>query len=105
MVEFREALIALRRDAKLTQAELASRIGVNEDTIGKWERGEQGEGGPKLGNLEALAHEFKVPLAELLAGKPHPADVQRMLRRIEELEASVSELRAALRRLPVDRPS
>ena len=57
----------LRESIKLTQAELAERIGVSSKTVSKWETG---KGLPDISLLQPLAHALGVSLIELMNGEP-----------------------------------
>ena len=59
------AIRELREKKKLTQAELAERIGVSAKAVSKWETG---RGLPDVSLLEPLALALGVSLMELLAG-------------------------------------
>ena len=61
------AIRALREKRKLTQAELADRIGVSSKTVSKWETG---RGLPDISLLQPLARELGVSLIELMNGEP-----------------------------------
>lgn len=52
----------LREKTGLNQSQLAKKIGISEQLISKYERGERN---PKIENLEALANFFKVPVSYL----------------------------------------
>ena len=54
---------ALRREAGLTQRELAEALGVSRQAVSKWETG---TADPSTSNLLALAKLFGVPAEELL---------------------------------------
>lgn len=72
-----------RRAARLTQGQLAERVGVAEHTIGRLERGEQE---PPLARLEVIAETLGTTLAELVRT---PAKSGRRERAIERLSAAV----------------
>lgn len=55
----------LREKNKLTQKELAEKLGVSDKTISKWETK---RGLPDISLLEPLAKELKVSIVELLSG-------------------------------------
>ena len=55
----------LRRDAGLTQLELAERLNYSDKAISKWERGESI---PDIVTLKAVADEFGVSVDYLLRG-------------------------------------
>lgn len=56
----------LRRRNRLTQRELAERLGISDRTVSKWERG---EGFPDIAILPSLAEVFGVTLDHLLLGE------------------------------------
>ena len=55
----------LRERSKLTQAALASKIGVSDKAVSKWETG---KGYPDITLLEPLAETLKVSVTELISG-------------------------------------
>ena len=57
----------LRERRKLTQAELAEKIGVSSKTISKWETG---KGLPDIALLEPLARSLGISVIELMQGQP-----------------------------------
>ena len=57
---------ALRESRKLTQAELADRIGVSSKTVSKWETG---KGLPDISLLQPLAQALGISLIELMNGQ------------------------------------
>ena len=64
----KENLIRLRREKKLTQAEVGEKLNYSDKTISKWERG---EGVPDLSALMELAALYGVSLDQLV-GTPAP---------------------------------
>ena len=56
---------SLREKQKLTQAELAEKLGVSSKTISKWETG---KGYPDISLLEPIAEVLGVSVAELISG-------------------------------------
>lgn len=56
----------LRKGKKLTQTELAKRIGVSNKAVSKWETG---NGIPDYGVFENLCNEFNITVNELLSGE------------------------------------
>lgn len=65
-------LAARRKALHLTQAQLAERLGVDTETISRFERGKHL---PSLATLEHLAKELMLPLSELIeASAPRPID-------------------------------
>jgi len=65
----RKGLRALRRDAVLTQQELADRIGVQQRMVSKWENG---EAMPRPTNIRKLAEALAVEPREVLAALRQP---------------------------------
>ncbi|MBR6595699.1 MAG: helix-turn-helix domain-containing protein [Oscillospiraceae bacterium] len=57
----------LREGRKLTQAELAERIGVSSKTVSKWETG---KGLPDITLLQPLAQTLGISVIELMSGEP-----------------------------------
>lgn len=55
-----------RQEKKLTQKELADRVGVTDKAVSKWERG---LGCPDVSILEVLANELGVSILEILKGR------------------------------------
>lgn len=60
-----------RRRAKLTQSQLAERIGCPQNYISRWERGTE----PSIGDALALARELGVPVERIRFGNPEPETV------------------------------
>ena len=63
MSAFSETLSALRRARGLTQAELASRLGISKSAVSMYERGNRE---PELDLLESMADVFGVSVSALL---------------------------------------
>ena len=63
MSKFSETLSALRRQAGLTQAELAERLGISKSAVSMYERGRRE---PELELLQAMADVFQVSVSALL---------------------------------------
>ena len=84
----------LRRERNLTQAELAELICVSDKAISRWETG---RGFPDVNNLEALAENLDVTVAELLKGEKIETPISK-----DDLKAASSEsfslAKAVLRR-------
>lgn len=74
---FADNLIRLRKLQKITQEELAERIGVSRQTIAKWE---SGESYPDLDRGGALAEVFGVSLDELVRNEELPKGLPVPLR-------------------------
>jgi len=62
----------LRRRARLTQTEFASRLGVPVETIRNWEQGKRAPRGPARALLAVIAHSPETVFAAL-ATEPGPA--------------------------------
>lgn len=72
-MDFRDRLFDLRRQAGLSQEELANLLGLTRQAVQKWEAGTSR---PDMDNLVSLADYFKVSLDYLVTGKeasPPPA--------------------------------
>lgn len=77
-IEIADRLVALRREHRLSQEELASQLGVSRQAVSKWERAESS---PDTDNLIALARLYGISLDELLlsgAGEAFQAQAQPM---------------------------
>ena len=75
-MSFQERLFNLRRQAGLSQEELANLLGVTRQAVQKWEAGTSR---PDMDNLVSLAEYFNVSLDYLVTGKetsPPPQPVQ-----------------------------
>lgn len=66
-----ELISQIRKEKKLTQKELAERIGVTNATISKWETG---KGFPDISLLEPLAKTLDITISELLAGEKNTVE-------------------------------
>lgn len=64
-------IAAIRGERKLTQKELADKIGVTDKAVSKWECG---RGFPDVGILEILSNELGVSVTELINGERFAAD-------------------------------
>lgn len=63
----------LREKNKMTQLQLAERLGVSDKTVSKWETA---KGYPDITLLEPIAEVFRISVAELITGNPiHNANV------------------------------
>lgn len=65
-MSFADNLKSIRKDRKLSQEELAEKIGVSRQAISKWE---QGSGYPETEKLLILSHELNVSLDYLMLGE------------------------------------
>lgn len=116
---FSKRLIALKKQGKFTQVQIANAIGVKQPTISAWENGEYLPGGEEL---YKLADFFKVSADYLLGGinfagaeqspvagfslsvepmkeatveyktEPHKITVAKLRRLVKELEEALNEL-------------
>jgi len=71
-MKLNEKILYYRKAAKLSQEELAARVGVSRQAVSKWELG---DATPEVDKLLALAHAFDVTTDELLSGSD-PAESQ-----------------------------
>ena len=63
----------LREKNRMTQQQLADRLGVSDKTVSKWETA---KGYPDITLLEPIAEVFRISVAELITGNPiHNANV------------------------------
>ena len=65
-LEIANRLYEYRKNAGLSQDQLADRIGVSRQAVSKWERG---EASPDTDNLVALSEVYNVTQDELIKGK------------------------------------
>ena len=74
-----EVIKKLREKNKMTQLQLAERLGVSDKTVSKWETA---KGYPDITLLEPIAEAFRISVAELISGNTiHNANVSaNMLR-------------------------
>ena len=68
-IEIADRLVQLRRDAGLSQEDLAARLGVSRQAVSKWERAESS---PDTDNLISLARLYGISLDALLLDGPSP---------------------------------
>lgn len=76
----------LRKEADLTQGELADRLNVTHQAVSKWERGESI---PDIGTLMAVAKEFNKSVDQLLYGgknRTHGNPIDPLVEKIAERE-------------------
>ncbi|MFG6352401.1 MAG: helix-turn-helix domain-containing protein, partial [Oscillospiraceae bacterium] len=71
-VKLNEKILYYRKAARLSQEELAARVGVSRQAVSKWELG---DATPEVDKLLALAKVFGVTTDELLS-EAEPAKVQ-----------------------------
>ena len=57
----------LREKNKITQVQLAEKLGVSDKTVSKWETG---KGYPDITLLEPIADALRASVAELITGNP-----------------------------------
>lgn len=76
-MEFRQRLFELRRQAGLSQEELAHLLGVTRQAVQKWEAGTSR---PDMDNLTALADYFKVSLDYLIRGEKETTPVRETMK-------------------------
>ena len=68
-------IAALRREAGLSQAQLARKLGISPSAMGMYE---QGRREPSVDNLVAIARIFQVSTDYLLTGAPAPQEKERL---------------------------
>ena len=67
-------IAALRREQRMTQEQLAEKLGVSNRSVSRWENGNTL---PDLSLLQALSAVLGVNMAELLSGQRLPENIQR----------------------------
>ena len=83
MIDIGGRIIELRKQHKLSQAELASRIGVSRTIVGNYERNTNT---PSIDTLVKMAKEFNVSV-DYIIGEGSLASYDReILKRIEDIE-------------------
>lgn len=93
-----QRIAALRKNAQLSQAELARALGVSPSAVGMYE---QGRREPSAAGLVALARIFGVTTDYLLTGKPsQPSDAEVLAKMVGSL-VDLADRRLESRR---DRP-
>ncbi len=70
-VDIASKLMAMRKDHGLSQEELADKLGVSRQSVGKWERAESS---PDTDNLILLAQLYGVSIDKLLGTEPEDGD-------------------------------
>ncbi len=70
-VDIASKLMAMRKDHGLSQEELADKLGVSRQSVGKWERAESS---PDTDNLILLAQLYGVSIDKLLGTSPEDSD-------------------------------
>lgn len=66
-----EGLVALRKEKRLTQRQVADALNISDKAVSKWERG---LGCPDVSLLGGLSALFGVPIEKILSGDLHPSD-------------------------------
>lgn len=74
-----ENLINLRKDSKLTQLELAEKVGYSDKAVSRWEHGEVM---PDIDTLEKLAEVYNVPFTSLFTENLNAKKEQAKNRRL-----------------------
>lgn len=87
-----ENIKEMRKQAKLTQIELAEKLSVHQTAVSQWEKGRTL---PDLWSLSRLAQTFDVAVDRILSGDAIAAD------KPEEYRAMKQELRERLCRIPI----
>ena len=79
--EFGSFIAGLRKEMRITQAELASRLNVTDKAVSRWERG---LGFPDINTLEPLADVFGISLTELMGCKKNETVEELPVETVEE---------------------
>ena len=93
MVKIGSFLAELRKERKLTQAELGEKLGVTNKTVSRWETGSYM---PPVEVLEELSNLYGLTINELLSGRKLTADEYREMAESnirDTLKASTFELK------------
>lgn len=92
MADFGKNLVALRKERKLTQMELADLLDIQPRLIGRWE---QGKGKPQFDYIIKLAEVLEVSLDRLLRGDESASGTEFEVRnrRLKELCKQVDQLK------------
>ena len=93
-----QRIAALRRDAKMSQAELARQLQVSPSAVGMYE---QGRREPSADTLVKLSRIFQVSTDYLLTGRAAQSQDEEALSRILRRSIAVTEKKLELR---ADRP-
>jgi len=88
-----------REASRLTQQQVADRIGVTSTQVSRWERG---TADPRMENLEAYAEVTRTPLRHFFP-RPQPAEGATLEEMLFELLQMTSRVAEAVERL-ADRP-
>lgn len=64
----------MRTKAGISRGDLAERVGVDEETIGRYERGERE---PRISTLQLIARTLGCSIADLLGDPPAPRQRRR----------------------------
>ena len=81
-IETANRLLQYRKQAGLSQEELAEKIGVSRQAVSKWERS---EASPDTDNLVMLAEIYGVSLDEMLGLKPSAEEPEEEVSAEEEV--------------------
>ena len=93
MVKMGSFLAELRKERRLTQAELGEKLGVTNKTVSRWETGSYM---PPVEALEELSRLYGLTINELLSGRKLTAEEYREMAESnirETLKASAFELK------------
>ena len=83
-IETANRLYEYRKKMKLSQEELANKIGVSRQAVSKWERS---EASPDTDNLIALSKVYGVSLDELIMGKENKSEAHKKQEEAKEAPA------------------
>ncbi|MCU0438056.1 MAG: helix-turn-helix domain-containing protein [Raineya sp.] len=63
-----DKLLSLRNEFKLTQQEVADKLGIKQSTYHRWENGKTQ---PTIDFLPKIAEAYNIPITDLLPDTPH----------------------------------
>lgn len=82
-MDFGEKIISIRKQKKLSQAELGKRAGINGDIVGKYERNEMK---PSIETAKKLADALEISLDYLVGEGELKVLDKKTLKRLEDIE-------------------
>ena len=97
-----EFILKKRKDKNLTQKGLASKIGVTEQAVSRWERG---LGCPDVSILEVLAKELDISILELLKGREIENEVMKVTEADDYIKESLNVSNKMIKDKIIDKAS
>jgi len=97
-----EFILKKRKDKNLTQKGLASKIGVTEQAVSRWERG---LGCPDVSILEVLVKELDISILELLKGRKIENEVMKVTEADDYIKESLNVSNKMIKDKIIDKAS